>query len=149
MHPLDIPIAESGGPFRPLTPAPGLVRQALCRVFFHPEERLAPVAIDEPLTPGETLPIAGGFEIIHTPGHCAGQLALLWRPGRMLFAGDVAMNVLGLGDPLGFESFEEGRASQRKVAKLSFDAVGFGHGSPIIRDASVRFRNKWCDKSAA
>ena len=23
MHPLDIPIAESGGPFRPMTPAPG------------------------------------------------------------------------------------------------------------------------------
>src|SRR5215472_8169314 len=25
MHPLDIPIAESGGPFRPLSPAPGLL----------------------------------------------------------------------------------------------------------------------------
>jgi glyoxylase-like metal-dependent hydrolase (beta-lactamase superfamily II) len=64
----------------------------------------------------------------------------------MLFAADVASNVMGLGDPLGFESFEDGRASQRKVAKLSFDAVGFGHGNPIVRDASRRFRNKWCDK---
>jgi len=147
MHPLDIPITESGGPFRPLMPAPGLVRQALCRVFFHPEERLAPVAIDQPLTPGETLPIAGGFELIPTPGHCAGQLALLWRPGRMLFAGDVAMNVMGLGDPLGFENFEEGRASQRRLAKLSFDAIGFGHGNPIARNASTHFRMKWGDKS--
>jgi glyoxylase-like metal-dependent hydrolase (beta-lactamase superfamily II) len=146
MHPLDIPIAESGGPFRPLMPTPGLVRQVMCRVFFHPEERLASVAIDEPLTPGKTLSIAGGFEVIHTPGHCAGQVALMWHPGRMLFAGDVASNVMGLGDPLGFESFEDGRASQRKVAKLSFDAVGFGHGNPIVRDASRRFRNKWCDK---
>src|SRR5580704_15316633 len=25
MHPLDIPVAESGGPFRPMTPAPGLL----------------------------------------------------------------------------------------------------------------------------
>jgi len=110
---------------------------------------LEPVAIDEPLIPGEILPIAGGFEVIHTPGHCAGQVALLWRPRRMLFAGDVAMNVLGLGDPLGFESFEEGRASQRKVAKLSFDAVGFGHGSPIAGDASTRFLRKWGESSSA
>jgi hypothetical protein len=78
-----------------------------------------------------------------------GQVALLWRPGRMLFAGDVCMNVMGLGDPVGFESLTEGRASQRKLASLSFDAAGFGHGAPIARDASTRFRNKWGKKSAA
>jgi hypothetical protein len=41
----------------------------------------------------------------------------------MLFAGDVCMNIMGLGDPVGFESLEEGRASQRKVASLSFEAA--------------------------
>ena len=32
MHPLDIPIAESGGSFRPMTPAPGLMGEfcAIC-----------------------------------------------------------------------------------------------------------------------
>jgi glyoxylase-like metal-dependent hydrolase (beta-lactamase superfamily II) len=143
MHPLDIPIAESGGPFRPLRPAPGLLGPLLCKLFYHPNERMEPVAINQPLTPGETLPIAGGFEVIHTPGHCAGQVALLWPPGRMLFAGDVYTNIMGLGDPVGFENLEEGRASQRKLAGLSFDAAGFGHGQPIARDASTRFRNKW------
>ena len=131
MHPLDIPMAESGGPFRPMQGAPGLLRQMLCKLLYHPDERMEPVAIDQPLTPGEILPIAGGIEIIHTPGHCAGQVALLWRPGRMLFAGDVCMNIMGLGDPVGFESLNDGRASQRKLAGLSFDAVGFGHGAPI------------------
>jgi glyoxylase-like metal-dependent hydrolase (beta-lactamase superfamily II) len=147
MHPLDIPIAESGGPFRPMRPAPGLLGRVLCRLFFHPEERLEPVAIDQCLIPGDMLPIAGGFEVIHTPGHCAGQVALLWRPGRMLFAGDVGTNVMGLGDPVGFESLEEGRASQRKLASFSFDAAGFGHGKHIARDASARFRKKWGNKS--
>jgi hypothetical protein len=33
------------------------------------------------------------------------------------------MNIMGLGDPVGFESLEEGRASQRKVASLSFEAA--------------------------
>ena len=32
MHPLDIPMAEGGGPFRPMTPAPGLLRQIMCRL---------------------------------------------------------------------------------------------------------------------
>jgi glyoxylase-like metal-dependent hydrolase (beta-lactamase superfamily II) len=82
------------------------------------------------------LSIAGGFEVIHIPGHCAGQVALLWYPGRMLFAGDVGTNLMGLGDPVGLESLKEGRASQRKIASLSFDAVGFGHGKPIAHDAS-------------
>jgi len=77
------------------------------------------------------LPIAGGIEVIHIPGHCAGQVALLWHPGRMLLAGDACTNVLGLGDPIGFQSLEEGRASQRRLASLSCDAVGFGHGVPI------------------
>jgi glyoxylase-like metal-dependent hydrolase (beta-lactamase superfamily II) len=132
-----------------MTPAPGLLGQMLCRLFFNPEERLEPVAIDQPLTAGETLPIAGGIEVIHTPGHCAGQVALLWHPRRMLFAGDVGTNILGLGDPVGFENLEEGRASQRKLAGLSFDAAGFGHGKPIARDASTRLRDKWGRKSAA
>jgi glyoxylase-like metal-dependent hydrolase (beta-lactamase superfamily II) len=149
MHPLDIPMAENGGPFRPMSGAPGLLRQVMCRMFFDPDERLEPVAIDQALADGEILPIAGGIEVIHTPGHCAGQVALLWRPGRMLFAGDVCMNVMGLGDPIGFESLAEGRASQRKVADLSFDAAGFGHGAPIARDASTRFRNKWGRKLSA
>jgi glyoxylase-like metal-dependent hydrolase (beta-lactamase superfamily II) len=146
MHPLDIPMAESGGPFRPMTPSPGLVG-LLCKLVYHPDERLEPVPIDQPLSTEEILPIAGGFEVIHTPGHCAGQVALLWRPGRMLFAGDVGTNIMGLGDPVGFENLEEGRESQRKLASLSFDAAGFGHGKPIARDASTRFRNKWGKKS--
>jgi glyoxylase-like metal-dependent hydrolase (beta-lactamase superfamily II) len=143
MHPLDIPLAESGGPFRPLTPAPGLLRRVMCKAFFHPDGRVEPVAIDQPLTAGEILPIAGGIEVIHTPGHCAGQVALLWHSGRMLFAGDVCTNVMGLGDPVGFESLEKGRASQRRLASLSFDAAGFGHGAPITRSASTVFRNKY------
>ena len=148
MHPLDISMAESGGPFRPLKPAPGLLRRVLCNLVYHPNERLERIAINQHLTVGEILPIAGGFEVIHTPGHCAGQVALLWRPGRMLFAGDVCVNIKGLGDPVGFESLEDGRASQRKVASLSFDAAGFGHGEPIARNASARFRSKWGQESS-
>jgi len=132
-----------------MSPAPGLLRQAMCRLFYDHNERVAPVVIDQHLRDREILPIAGGIEIIHVPGHCAGQVALLWLPGRMLFAGDVCMNIIGLGDPVGFESLEDGRVSQRKLAGLSFDAAGFSQGKPIAKDASTRFRNKWGDTSSA
>jgi glyoxylase-like metal-dependent hydrolase (beta-lactamase superfamily II) len=135
MHPLDIPMAESGGPFRPMRAAHGLLRRVMCKLFFDPEERLEPIAIDHHLTAGEILPIAAGIEVIHTPGHCAGHVALLWRPGRMLFAGDVYTNLMGLGDPVGFESLQEGRASQRKLASLSFDAAGWLVHRPRCGDA--------------
>ena len=115
MHPLDIPMAESGGPFRPMRPAPGLLRQVLCRLFYHPAERLEPVAIDQPLTPGDMLPIAGGFEVIHTPGHCAGQVALLWGPGRMLFAGDACANLVASVIPSASRVW---RKAERASAKL-------------------------------
>jgi glyoxylase-like metal-dependent hydrolase (beta-lactamase superfamily II) len=36
MHPLDIPMAESGGPFRPMRAAPGLLRRVMCKLLFHP-----------------------------------------------------------------------------------------------------------------
>jgi len=61
----------------------------------------------------------------------------------MLFAGDVCAKIMGLGDPLGFENIDEGRASQGKLAGPSFDAAGFGHRKPISRDTSTRFRNEW------
>jgi len=50
---------------------------------------------------------------------------------------------------IGFENLNDARASQRKVAALSFDAAGFGHGASIARDASTRFRDKWVKQSAA
>ncbi len=42
---------------------------------------------------------------------------------------------MDLGDPVGFENLEEGRASQRKLAAPSSDAAEFGYStlSPTVR----------------
>ena len=143
MHALDAPLAETGGPFRPMAAAPSLLLKALYPFVWHPQTLMEPVRIDRHVTDGETLPIAGGLTAVHAPGHCAGQLVLLWQGTRLLIAGDVGMNVMGLGDPVGFEDLQEGRRSQRKVAALGFDAVAFGHGRAIGSDASGRLRRTW------
>ena len=143
MHALDAPLAETGGPFRPMDPAPGLLLRTAYRFVWHPQGRVEPVRIDRHIADGETLPIAGGLHAIHAPGHCAGQVAFLWRGERLLIAGDVGTNIFGLDDPIGFEDREEGRRSQRKIAALRFDAVVFGHGRAIRSGAADRLRGKW------
>lgn len=143
MHLLDAQLAETGGPFRPMLPSPELMPKIAYRFVWRPEEMMEPFAIDRHMADGDTLPIAGGLKVIGTPGHCAGQVAFLWQGERLLIAGDVAMNILGLGDPVGFEDEAEGRRSQQKIAALHFEAAVFGHGSPILSGASERVRKKW------
>ena len=77
---------------------------------------MEPFRIDRHLADGETLQLVGALHVVHLPGHCAGQVALLWQGARLLIAGDVAMNIFGISDPLGFEDADEGRRSQRKLA---------------------------------
>ena len=138
MHGADAPLAESGGQFRPMEPSPGAMKRIMYGLFWKPDELIASFRIDQHIADGETLPVAGGLRAIHVPGHCAGQVALLWRDGRLLAGGDVFMNVLGLGDPIGFEDAAAGRASQRKLAALAPQAVCFGHGKALVRNAAAQ-----------
>lgn len=143
MHPLDVPISENGGPFRPMTRSPRPVQRIGFRIFWRPNEPIAPVGIDRHVHDGDTLPLAGGLEVIHTPGHSAGHVSLLWQSGRLLIVGDVGSNVLGVSDPLGFEDLELGRKSQRRLASLHFEAAAFGHGRAIPHDAMRAVRKRW------
>ena len=142
MHAADAPLAESGGPFRLMTHAPGLLHALIFRMVWKPDERMQPFSIDKNMVDGDVIPVAGGLRVIGTAGHCAGQVAFLWRGEQLLIGGDVFMNLFGLADPVGFEDEAEGRRSQRKLASLQFDAAAFGHGSAINSKASSRVRQK-------
>jgi glyoxylase-like metal-dependent hydrolase (beta-lactamase superfamily II) len=141
MHPLDAPIAEGKAGFRPLKPAPELLMRLRFMVLSRMKFVIEPATIDHLIQDGDVLP--GGLTAVHVPGHCAGQVALLWRERGVLLAADACVNLLGLGDPVAFEDEEEGRRSQRKLANLDFQIACFGHGKAIPRDAARRFRQKW------
>lgn len=141
LHPADIPFAESGGPFRPMTAGRGLMK-IVFRLVWDQNGRTEPFRVDRALVDGETLPLAGGLRVVHLPGHCAGQVALVMGGDRLLIAGDVCTNILGLADPVGFEDEAEGRRSQREIALHTFDAAAFGHGSMIASGASKQVRGK-------
>ena len=143
MHPLDAGIARAGGGFRKLTPAPGLLNHLMLKLV-RPGTQVEPAVVDHEIEDGEELPVAGGLRVVHMPGHCAGQVALLWpRRGGVLFAADACMHVMRLDWTIGYEDIVEGGRSLRKLNGLAFDVACFGHGRPIAGRAAERFKEKW------
>lgn len=149
MHETDAPIAEKGAGFRYLKRAPEFLPGLLYRLVYKPGGTVEPAAIDHKIKGGDVLPLAGGLRAIHLPGHCAGQVALLWEARRALFAGDVCTNLLGLDSPVGYEDEAEGRRSQKKVCEFGYDLACFGHGRPLIGDAANKMRRHWLRETPA
>lgn len=148
MHPFDAPIARLGTGFRPLHPAPGIALKIMFKLFMRPIDHVEPTYIDHEIEDGDTLPIAGGLRVIHVPGHCAGQIGLLWsQHGGVLFAADSCMHLMGLGLTIAYEDVALGRQSLQSLAGLEFQVATFGHGRSILRDASSRFRKQWAPGS--
>ena len=145
MHREDAAMVRAGKALRPLTPAPGLIQGILGRLILRfATGSLEPAEVEHEAQDGETLPIAGGLQAVHVPGHCAGQLAFLWpQHGGVLIAADAAANAFGLGLSPVYEDLAEGKRSLAKLAALEFQVACFGHGRPIRGGASGQFRRKW------
>lgn len=80
-----------------------------------------------------------GLEIIETPGHTPGHISVYDRAGGLLVAGD-ALNganggVIG-ANPDFTADIATADASIAKLAGLDFDTVVFGHGDPVVENAS-------------
>lgn len=138
-------VARAGIIHQTMRPAPGFLNAMLFRFFIgYGSEEFPPFTPDRGLTDGDVVDIAGGLEVIHTPGHAASHVSLLWKRDRgLLFAGDAAGNVMGLNYSLGYDDFEAGKASLAKLAGHEYEAAVFGHGNPIVSGASVRFASKF------
>lgn len=96
--------------------------------------------VDRELQGGETLPIAGGLEVIHAPGHTPGHIALYARERRVLFSADAFMHTMGLHLPMrtSTHDMDAARRSIATLAQLDFDIALPGHGSPILNHANEK-----------
>jgi glyoxylase-like metal-dependent hydrolase (beta-lactamase superfamily II) len=137
MHHVDAPLVERAE-FRPVHPSPGLLPKLLLALMQRLPRAMEPATIDHRIDDGAVLPF--GLRAIHAPGHCAGQVALLWPEHRLLFAADACMNLLRLRPPLVNEDAALGLRSLQRLAALNFDIACFGHGGPILQAADARFR---------
>jgi len=50
----------------------------------------SPIHVTEQVQDGQVLPICGGVEIVHVPGHTPGHIAVYFRESRIIVCGDAA-----------------------------------------------------------
>jgi glyoxylase-like metal-dependent hydrolase (beta-lactamase superfamily II) len=97
-HAADLDLICNGHADHPgTTITPGVIPHLIYGLFIKPAgTTYKPFDIDHTLEDGECLPMAPDVEVIHSPGHCAGHVALLVRNEGILIAGDICSNVMAL-----------------------------------------------------
>ena len=93
-----------------------------------------------PVTDGEEV---FGLQVVDTPGHTPGHIAVFDPDSRVLVAGDALTNTInGLKGPMPEYTLDMPTAEEsvRKLAALEPDVILFGHGPPVQRDAAAQLR---------
>jgi glyoxylase-like metal-dependent hydrolase (beta-lactamase superfamily II) len=146
VHALDAPITRGDAPVAGPNPNVLLGRLLKPLLMRLQPSRMEPVAIEREVVEGDELPVAGGVKVIHTPGHTAGHVSYLWpESGGVLFTGDAAGKLTGVGPPIGpfgmfTEDHEQAKESFRKLAALEFDIACMGHGGVLTGRAHAAFK---------
>ncbi|HNP20494.1 MAG TPA: MBL fold metallo-hydrolase [Panacibacter sp.] len=139
-HVNDVTLLESGiGGREPKVLSPGLMNWIIFQLFIkRGSAAIQAVKIDEQLHDNDIIPVAGGIQVIHTPGHCAGHIALLLKSEGLLISGDLCANVMGLDLSTVYEDRATGIDSILKAAAFDFDRAVFGHGKLLGRAANKK-----------
>lgn len=96
----------------------------------------APIPVSGTLQDGQILDLAGGVQVIHTPGHTPGHVSLLHRDSGVLITGDSIFNIASRMR-WSYAAFCTNATQSRQTAErfvdLEFHTAAFTHG-PEIRD---------------
>ena len=91
--------------------------------------------VDELVHGGQVLPIMGGLEVLHTPGHTPGSIVLHLRHRGVIFTGDSLLSdgkVFRRPLPFPGTDFKAYRSSVERIARLDFTVALPGHGKPLV-----------------
>jgi glyoxylase-like metal-dependent hydrolase (beta-lactamase superfamily II) len=105
-------------------------------------EPAAPPRIDRELSDGDELGFGDGAVAVAVPGHTPGSVALYLPRHQVLFAGDAAARTPDGTVICGVFNVNRAQAASsfRQLAALSVDVACFGHGEPLIHDATAALR---------
>ncbi len=144
-HQLEAPLLEEGISGRaPIYRSPGIINWLIYNLFIkRGGSTIDPVVVDERLNHGDVLPIAGGLDVLHTPGHSVGHVAFLLKNEGVLIAGDTCAHVMGLDLSTVYEDRSLAIKSLLSLSELDFDKAVFGHGSPLWKHANRRLETKF------
>lgn len=135
MHPADARATAQGmlmrRPFHLTPPLHYLQR----RFDAQGDQHAAPAQVSPEANHGAH--VASDLEVIHTPGHTAGHISLLWHAhGGVLIAGDACTRIGGmLWYAIGHEDATQAAHSRRLLATYAFASMVVGHGRPLIGGA--------------
>lgn len=144
-HNMDASLIEKGIAARmPMQLTPDIINWFIYNIFVKPAgTTIEAVKVDEQLKDNDILPVAGGVQVIHTPGHSAGHIVLLVKNEGVLIAGDLCAHVGGLA----VSTVNEDRAlsiqSILKAASFNFNTAVFGHGSTLRVSANAKLMQKF------
>ena len=103
-----------------------------------------PTPIDTELEDGDVIPFDFPVQVIHTPGHTAGSIALFLPEQKLVIIGDALQYRLGrrLTPPAAAVTQDPAQAmeSLRKLLKLDFHTICFSHYPPFHGGARAALR---------
>lgn len=97
-----------------------------------------------PLTDGAVLPVLGGLEVLHTPGHTPGSVCLYAARSRALWVGDALecrRGRVGFASRLYSDDLALARRSVRRMAERDVETLLFAHYPPWTDDANGVLRD--------
>jgi glyoxylase-like metal-dependent hydrolase (beta-lactamase superfamily II) len=146
-HALDLELINKGEAERPgTTVTPGFIPAIAYLLFIkYGGTTYESFPVDQVLKDGEVLPMADDIEVIHSPGHCAGHVALLLRQDGVLVAGDICSNIMGLSYSVLNEDISLARRTILRVANYPFERAVFGHGKPLDKGANQQLKERFSD----
>jgi glyoxylase-like metal-dependent hydrolase (beta-lactamase superfamily II) len=138
-HSADAPYID--GSLRPLKPSPEMLEQRPhMREIL---ERREPVAVDEQVENGTRLDLAGGTQVVFTPGHTPGHISLYLEASKVLVAGDALTAERGyLNGPNPSVTLDMRTATQsvKRLADLDVGTIVCYHGGVVSEDANGQLR---------
>ena len=103
-----------------------------------------PAPVERTLTDGEVLPIAGGLQVVHTPGHSPGHISLLHRDSGVLITGDAIWNMWSRRSwpVLAFcTNIAMTQETAHRLAELPYTTAAFTHGTHIAGQGRTAVRD--------
>ena len=113
-----------------------------------PSRDYAPFEITRRLKDGDLLDVAGGIQVIHTPGHTDGHISLLHLESETLITGDSIFNMTSrmTWALSGFcVNYKQSQETARRFLDVNFKNVAFTHG-PEIREIGKERIKKFLSK---
>jgi glyoxylase-like metal-dependent hydrolase (beta-lactamase superfamily II) len=86
-----------------------------------------------PVEDGQVLPVLGGLQVVHTPGHTPGSICLYAPLHKLLFVGDALQVIRGrvtFASSVFSDDLPLAQASVGRMAELDVETIAFSHYPP-------------------